>query len=111
MNVEFTDRYGGHVPSWLRGCHGPCEALGWHPSRDSREADGWAFVPCQACQGTGRVNWLVTVSRVPRWVWKGLRFIPFAMRPDVSPPEWSAWKRFTVAIWAAWGADLEALWR
>ena len=31
MQVEFTDRYGGHAPSWLRGCHGDCEAMGWVP--------------------------------------------------------------------------------
>jgi len=31
--IEFTDRYGSgsRPPSWLRGCHGDCEATGWVP--------------------------------------------------------------------------------
>ena len=31
MEIEFTDRYGGNPPSWLRGCHGHCEAMGYYP--------------------------------------------------------------------------------
>jgi hypothetical protein len=32
MNIEFTSRYGpAGPPSWLRGCHGACEAMGFYP--------------------------------------------------------------------------------
>lgn len=29
--IEFTDRYGGNPPSWLRGCFDQCEATGYVP--------------------------------------------------------------------------------
>jgi hypothetical protein len=31
VEAEFTDRYGGHAPSWLRGCFDDCEATGHVP--------------------------------------------------------------------------------
>src|SRR3990167_2151324 len=114
MTIEFTDRYGGNPPSWLRGCHGDCEAMGWvpiyraefdisdsdifmiedHPLGDGEirawdeahreakqagdhECDGWHFVACRECHGTGRVSKRTTIARVPRWLVKGARFLPF----------------------------------
>lgn len=139
MNVEFTDRYGGNAPSWLRGCHGDCEAMGvvpivargnpgdplfvW-PEKDAREialwnmahvdagehdCDGWHFVKCDDCGGSGRVSWLVTVARVPRWLVKGVRFARFAMRREISPPDWTFRQRFANYLNAAFLADLRSL--
>ena len=31
IEIEYTDRYGGHIPSWLRGCFDQCEATGHIP--------------------------------------------------------------------------------
>lgn len=46
LNVEFTDRYGGRAPSWLRGCFDQCEAMGVIPvfmrvdgTKDARPPD------------------------------------------------------------------------
>ena len=36
MAIEFTDRYGGNPPSWLRGCHDDCEAMGYVPVEGGR---------------------------------------------------------------------------
>ena len=90
--MEFTDRYGGRPPSWLRGCFGDCEATGYvpiHASRlpdEYREAwvkaeagehaeDGWHFVPCPRCRGTGRVSWPATILRIPFWIYRGVVFL------------------------------------
>lgn len=131
--IEFTDRYGGQAnwPSWLRGCHDQCEAMGWVPvqgpfadpkyqalwndahnapdAHADEQCDGWHFVRCPSCKGTARVPWYVAVARVPRWLWKGLTFYRFAMRPDVSPPGWTWRQRFRVWFWAAYGSELQRL--
>lgn len=106
IQVEFTDRYEGNAPSWLRACL-QCDAMGclpvkaharvdhfgagfdspncdlteWQQSEVSRlitdgkqEADGWYFLQCQNCTGTGRVSWVRTILRIPRWIIKGTRF-------------------------------------
>jgi len=130
--IEFTDRYGSgsRPPSWLRGCHGDCEATGWVPVNgkytnprlyepafkglggdpillevrpviDRRYApawwaahqtaqredpahteacDGWHFVPCADCGGSGTVPRSTALSRVPAWLVKGVRFIFMAAR-------------------------------
>ena len=146
MTIEFTDRYGGHGPSWLRGCHGDCEAMGivplfsdlappdadmrlrpadpltqtemmaWNDAHATLNArpeghicDGWHFVTCLDCGGTGRVSWLRSVTRVPRWFWRGVRFARFAMQPTISPPEWSWRRRFGNYLWAAFLSDLKSL--
>lgn len=127
MNVEFTDRYDGKPPSWLRGCHEDCEATGvvpilgpprvppadrWmaaHVAAGDHDCDGWHFVTCLACAGTGRVAWFVTLARVPRWLWRGLAFMRWGLRADVHPPEWGFWKRFRVTFYACYGADIVAL--
>jgi hypothetical protein len=122
MSVEFTNRYGGRPPSWLLSCHGPCEAMGFYPVRaddhqltavetsqiahriaEGRvEDDGWYFLRCPACRGTGRVSWLVTVGRVPRWTWRGLRFMWDCRRSEWHPPQWGiarrVWTLFKVAF-------------
>lgn len=107
MDLEFTDRYGGHPPSWLRGCLDQCEATGWVPEQN--DAGEYDFVECRACHGTGRVGWGTTILRIPRWFWKGLLFIRFAVRADVNPPNWSLWKRLKLALWCSWGADLQRI--
>ena len=86
--IEFTDRYGGNAPSWLRGCHGDCEAMGVVPMNGAelsdidrtvlehargKSEDGWYFVECPSCHGTGLCSWLTTVARLPRWLWRGVR--------------------------------------
>lgn len=90
MAVSFTDRYGGRSPSWLRACLGQCEATGYVPARldgdgalEYREAwhraeraepsdDGWHFLRCHDCGGSGRVSWATTVRRLPRWWARGV---------------------------------------
>jgi hypothetical protein len=68
----FTDRYGGHDPDPRTCCKGPCEGMGQVPvPRDEADPlfawlynqaealhgssqDGWQFVACPYCDGTGR---------------------------------------------------------
>ena len=33
----------------------PCDEMHW--------------VPCLDCDGSGRVSWIRTIARVPRWLW------------------------------------------
>lgn len=96
IQVEFTDRYDGNPPSWLRGCF-DCAAMGCSPvkahaspnceltewqqtevnrriAEGKQEADGWYFLQCHACGGSGRVSWLKTILRIPRWIKKGVVF-------------------------------------
>lgn len=133
VSIEFTDRYGGNAPLWLRGCF-ECEAMGCSPEKlhepdkpgasgvagvdlppfdregleayqaylqrgGERQADGWYFLPCEGCGGSGRVSRLRTLLRIPRWLWKGLRFT-FVHAPAASShmPYWSAvWLGFKCA--------------
>lgn len=121
--IEFTDRYGGRAPAWIRGCHGDREAMGFYPTKDQSEwpagtralgipeddgtpDDGWRFVKCASCSGTGHVSWLVSVARIPRWIWRGLKFGKQAMRRDFSPPEFTVWDRFKLWMWCSFGADI-----
>ena len=104
-NVEFTDRYGSAgPPSWLRGCHGDCEATGWIPAEPE-------WYSCPACRGTGRVSWWVTLARVPRWLGRGVPQVRELSRAGISPPDWSLAKRVRTAIWCCYGADLQSLFR
>lgn len=101
IQIEFTDRYGGRAPSWLRGCFGQCEAMGCYPvsyehalndvypsepltddeiravhqiiERQGESEDGWYFIQCPKCHGTGRCSYLTTLTRIPRWIWRGIR--------------------------------------
>lgn len=135
--IEFTDRYGGRAPSWLRGCHGPCEAMGYvpvyqiiasdglplDPNNDSdprlvrqwnaahaelheEPCDGWHFVKCPDCGGSGRSSWLRTVALIPRWLTRGARFMPIALRKEAHPPEWPLRRRLWVTFKAAFLCDL-----
>lgn len=74
--IEFTDRYGGRMPSALRACHA-CDAMGWIPvplgDPTSIEAD-WEFQKCEICLGSARVSYWETARRFPRWLASGIRF-------------------------------------
>jgi hypothetical protein len=99
--IEFTDRYDGNPPAWLTSCH-ECEAMGCSPEPcpataglwgcprpgEHREPgfDGWHFMLCASCRGTARVPWYVAVARIPRWIWKGLRFFDHMARPRYRAP-------------------------
>lgn len=116
--IEFTDRYGGRTPSWLRGCHGPCEAMGCYPQHEGDASmtaheraevarlraecpteDGWYFVRCPECDGSGRVSLARTLARIPRWLWRAARHF-WEFRP--SAPVWQGhsfgWAR---RLWVA----------
>lgn len=91
VELEFTDRYhalGILYPNTETVCHGPCEGTGWVPiseeetdpvyralakevhitkcpfeyTRHQTKCDGWHFVRCQDCNGTGLTS-NVKVSR------------------------------------------------
>lgn len=76
-DIEFTDRYGGGpYPDPKTMCTGQCEGLGFYPQQinsldDASEyeraevarvlsegtqdtSDGWAFIRCEICGGTGK---------------------------------------------------------
>ena len=108
MNIEFTSRYGAAgPPSWLRGCFAKCEAMGWYPTQDrpegrALEADGWYFVKCENCGGTGRCSWLTTITRVPGWFVRGVRWC-WTMGPSSTawrghPASWTRRAWLTVKI-------------
>lgn len=71
MEYEFTDRYDGKYPNPKTVCDGQCEGMGCVPifKDDTREPwktlwleaekkehadDGWHFVKCPDCGGTGK---------------------------------------------------------
>lgn len=95
---EFTDRYQGTgraYPHGLTVCIGQCEGMGCYPVLDTDrdntlhelqeisrirsergpEADGYYFIRCDECNGTGKCSKLETVRRIPRWIRKGIRFL------------------------------------
>jgi hypothetical protein len=73
---EFTDRYkalGIKPPNPITMCDGQCEGTGWVPIHESdteepfhtlwleaenksHAEDGWHFVKCPECNGTGKIN-------------------------------------------------------
>lgn len=120
MNIEFTDRYGGRPPSWLRG-HFECEAMGvrirvpYGPDGTiaaDTPIDEWEFYQCPECKGTGRVPWCVSVARVPRWLVKGGRFVwqmGIVRNRECRPPDWSWWREFWLAVKCAYLYDLKRL--
>jgi hypothetical protein len=95
--IEFTDRYGGHSPSWLRTCNGQCEAMGSYPveyTQDTNDLtpqelaavkqhiavhgkseDNYYFIKCSECNGTGNVSMWTTLSRVPTWIVRGFQIL------------------------------------
>ena len=76
MSIEFTDRYlalGIPYPDVETMCEGPCEGTGWVPIKDGEQdvrykaawdathaavhdepCDGWHFVKCLDCSGSGK---------------------------------------------------------
>lgn len=91
LRLEFTDRYGGHAPSLLVGCRGQCEAMGYVPiSADEEEEpwrtlwleaeaqtpaeDGWHFVRCPDCGGTGRARGWKRIGNFAWWLRSKGRF-------------------------------------
>jgi hypothetical protein len=76
MNIEWTDRYGGNYPNPATMCNGDCDGMGCYPhsindpsSTDHERAeiariqadlgvehDGWYFVRCPTCNGTGKMG-------------------------------------------------------
>ena len=71
--IIFTDRYGGHPPSVKTICPGQCEGMGTVPIRKHERRqpwrrlwleaekvkpseDGWHFVKCPTCGGTGKLK-------------------------------------------------------
>lgn len=81
--LEWNDRYGGKWPDPKTVCDGPCEGMGTWPAYsrahdtlnsvdrctpidDDHDAivavgatpgdDGWAFLTCSTCGGTGRIG-------------------------------------------------------
>lgn len=75
MDVEFLDRYDGRPPSWLRGCFGACQAMGWVPVESDKSEDGFDLVKCPRCHGTGRCRWWQTLLRIPIWLVRAIPFI------------------------------------
>jgi hypothetical protein len=125
---EFTDRYGGNAPAWIRGCHGPCEAMGFYPTKDQSEwpagtrafgipeedgtpDDGWRFVKCPECNGAARVSWLTSIARIPRWLWRSGRFIFRATMDRDFDPNAPFLKRLKIAVWAGFWCDAVRIWR
>lgn len=133
MAIQFTDRYGGNPPAWIRSCH-ECEAMGcspepceaYEPPQDGirvaacspcprpaehREPDfdGWHFLRCTACNGTGRVPWYVSVARIPRWIVKGLRFFNQMGRPRYRPSHMTQAQHLWLVFKCAFVHDLMRL--
>jgi hypothetical protein len=128
MDIGFVDRYGGNTPSWLRGCHGDCEAMGYYPvkfkeiqpgltayeveqvklqiERQGKTSDGWCFIKCPDCHGTGRVSWLVTIARIPQWFCKGVKF---CFTSHANREDWSWWRNFKVRFVCAFVLDIKRL--
>lgn len=132
MNIEFTDRYGGNPPSWLRGCHGECEAVGFYPEPCSAyeppeggafsvtatapcprpsehlrtDFDGWHFLRCPDCEGTGRVPWHVSLARIPQWLNKGASFFWMMSGRQYQPPHFTYWQHIWLVFKCAFVYDL-----
>lgn len=71
-----------------------------------REDDGWYLIQCPQCQGSGRVSWLRTICRAPRWLWRG---IPFIWNTRHFNSDVSLWANCWVAFKCAYLVDL-GLW-
>jgi hypothetical protein len=72
--------------------------------------DGYHFVTCPDCHGTGRVSWLRAILRVPGWIYKGLLFFcKTASRRDMAPAEWSYRRHVWVCLKCAFWYDLKNL--
>jgi hypothetical protein len=101
--------------------------MGWYPTQDVAEwpadarapgtpeengtpDDGWRFVKCPLCKGTGRVSWWISLARVPRWIVRGTKTTwRFTVDRYMIPPDWSLWQRFKLAVWCGFGSDIVAI--
>ena len=73
--------------------------------------DGYHFVPCYFCGGSGRCTWIRTIGRIPRWIVKGVRFWwQNADRAEVFGPNTTRRERWVFVFKVAFLADL-GLWR
>lgn len=120
MKLEFTDRYdalGIKRPNHLTMCRGDCEGVGVYPIRvdelrargrdipdlaPGEDEDGWRFVTCEVCQGTGKqTGRFVALRRFPGVAWKNARFIARELfHPEHKPPDESrmSWMRRVITI-------------
>lgn len=79
------------IDNWGADFDSPCcQLTDWQQAEVNRliadgkqETDGWYFLQCQHCDGTGRVSWLKTILRIPRWIKKGVVFT-FKGAPECS---------------------------
>jgi len=95
----------------MNGGQADPDALLWlraHTAAGTHDCDGWHFVTCGDCGGSGRVSWFVTIARIPRWVVKGVRHYGWAMQPETSPDGWTWWQRFGNYLNIAFLADIKA---
>lgn len=124
--MMFTSRYVSKQPSWLTSCHGECDATGFVPvhkkhlgeddlltelwleaERFHHSDDEWHFVKCPDCNGTAKVSTLVSLTRVPNWIYRGIKFV---LKQKNDKPEWHTKKQhYKNLLWAAFGADLKHL--
>jgi hypothetical protein len=65
-----------YLAKWTEA-HGA--ALRDEPAHD-QTCDGWHFLPCVECRGSGKVPRLRALARVPSWLGKGVKFIFMAAR-------------------------------
>lgn len=111
-------------PSKLERVYGPIAAgeppskaeasndLKWIELEKAHTAhDGYHFVACYFCGGTGRASWIRTLARVPRWIVRGVKtFCQFAERAEVYGPNTTRVERWALSFKVAFLADL-GLWR
>lgn len=127
MDVEFSDRYGERMPSWLRGCHGDCEAMGWVPIKhgEAREPwaslwraaeaeepsdDGYHFVRCPQCSGTGRVSVFTSITRIPVWAFRAARQTwQFTRNPDYFVGDQGFLRRLSFSLYVCFWLDIARL--
>ena len=65
----------------------------------SWECDGWHFIECEDCRGTGKVSRLWAILRIPYWFVRGCFHIceMWSQQGDIVP--------LRLAIWCCLGAD------
>lgn len=70
--------------------------------------DGWYFIECPKCKGTGRASWLRTIARIPRWLVKGVKFIWDTRNFQ---GEAGLWANLKTSFYCAFVLDVRRLWR
>lgn len=121
QNIEFVDRYTDDPrgrPTTFNACRGGCEAMGFYPTQtpqpgEEPDEDGWWWVTCAACQGSGRVPLWRGLLRVPGWLWKGAKFVWDVRMFNYPPPDgvtmaanmWMAFKCAFMVDLGLWHPD------